>query len=36
MIITPKRIGHFFNGIAVKLQDMGWKGMLIMSLAVSE
>ncbi|TXT13704.1 hypothetical protein VHUM_01071 [Vanrija humicola] len=34
MIITPKRIGHFFNGIAVKLQNMGWKGMLIMSVAV--
>lgn len=36
MWITPKRIGEFFNDLGVRLRDMGWKGMLILSAAVSE
>lgn len=36
MYITPRRIGEFFNDLGVRLRDMGWKGMLILSGAVSE
>lgn len=36
MWITPKRIGEFFNDLGVRLRDMGWKGMLILSAAISE
>lgn len=36
MWITPKRIGEFFNDLGVRLREMGWKGMLILSVCISE
>lgn len=34
IIITPKRIGHWFNNLAVGLKDMGFLGMVLISLCV--
>ncbi|KLT40307.1 hypothetical protein CC85DRAFT_278031 [Cutaneotrichosporon oleaginosum] len=34
IIITPKRIGHWFNNLADSLKDMGFLGMVLISLCV--
>lgn len=36
IIITPKRIGHWFNNLAVGLKGMGFLGMLLITLGVGE
>ncbi|WWC64013.1 uncharacterized protein I303_106619 [Kwoniella dejecticola CBS 10117] len=32
IIITPTRIGLFFNNLGLKLREMGWKGMVLCGL----
>ncbi|BEI84385.1 hypothetical protein CcaverHIS002_0409890 [Cutaneotrichosporon cavernicola] len=34
IIITPKRIGHWFNNLAAQLKDMGFLGMVLITLGV--
>lgn len=36
ILITPTRIGHWFNNMATSLKGMGLPGMLLISACVSE
>jgi hypothetical protein len=36
ILITPKRIGQWFNNLAVSLKDLGFLGMVLISLCVGE
>ncbi len=36
ILITPKRIGEWFNNLAVSLKDLGFLGMVLISLCVGE
>lgn len=36
IIITPTRIGLWFNSLALSVKDMGWKGVVLCNVFASE
>lgn len=36
LIITPTRIGQWFNSLALSIKGMGWKGVVLCNIFASE